>query len=333
MSDSPLARDPRSTDSHPRFRVVALTAVVAGVVLVAVAAFFLSYAGVHRIALQAGVTPKLARLYPPMFDAMLIVAASAVLALRGAGPWAKAYAWGSLLLVLGVVATGDAVHATGVRLDSETDAAAIAVIPWVLLLMAFGLWLAMLRHWRKVRMASAAAGIAGSRAGSATANDGAVIPPAAAPAAVAAAAVAPAAMAPPAPATATPGHPAAAGPAPALALRQPLAPASPSATPEQPAPARIGPADGAVVASPVIGGPGGQPTLNGPGDTPVHDEGDQDEGVRLLPGTGTGGVASQAGGPGKPDPEPVAPEPPPVPHFDRIRSTPTPPDEHEADTE
>src|SRR3989440_4972117 len=39
-------------------------------------------------------------------------------------------------------------------LPSKPSRAAVAVTPWVLLLLAFGLWLEMLRHFRKARAAS-----------------------------------------------------------------------------------------------------------------------------------------------------------------------------------
>jgi Protein of unknown function (DUF2637) len=158
MSDYPVTRGSRSGDPHPTLRLAALAAVIAGVLLVAVAAFLLSYEGIHQIALQAGVSPTLARLYPLMFDAMLIIACAATLALRSAGWGSKCYVWACLLLVLAAVAVGDALHATGVRLDGQPARAAIAIIPWVLLLMGFGLWLVMLRHWRRIRAAGAANG-------------------------------------------------------------------------------------------------------------------------------------------------------------------------------
>jgi hypothetical protein len=170
MSDYPVMRGSRSGDPHPTLRLAALTAVIAGVILVAVAAFLLSYEGIHQIALQAGVSPGLARLYPLMFDAMLIIACAATLALRSAGWGAKSYVWVSLLLLVGAVAVGDALHATGVRLTGQAARATIAIIPWVLLLMGFGLWLVMLRQWRRTRAMAAADGTGGGRAGLATAG-------------------------------------------------------------------------------------------------------------------------------------------------------------------
>jgi hypothetical protein len=178
MSDFSAMRTSRPSDPHPTLRLAALTAVIIGVILVAVAAFLLSYEGIHQIALQAGVSAGLARLYPLMFDAMLVIACAATLALRSAGWGAKSYVWASLLLLVGAVAVGDALHATGVKLTGEAARATIAVIPWVLLLMGFGLWLVMLRQWRRTR-AMAADGTGGGRAtlasaGSVAATGGAV---------------------------------------------------------------------------------------------------------------------------------------------------------------
>ena len=85
-------------------RLAALTAVAAGVVLLAAAAFVLSYPGIHAVALQAGVSPNLAKLYPVIFDAMLVVAGAAAIALRGAGWWSRFYAWACLIAMLAAVA-------------------------------------------------------------------------------------------------------------------------------------------------------------------------------------------------------------------------------------
>ena len=119
MNDSPVTRGARPGDPHLRLRLAALIAVIAGVVLVAAAAFLLSYAGIHQIALHAGVSARLARLYPLMFDAMLVVTCAAVLALRNAGWGTTFYVWACLLLVLAAVAVGDALHATGVQLTGQ----------------------------------------------------------------------------------------------------------------------------------------------------------------------------------------------------------------------
>jgi hypothetical protein len=168
MSDYPVVRGPRSGDPHPRLRLAALTAVITGVLLVAVAAFLLSYAGIHQIALLAGVSPTLARLYPVMFDAMLVIACSAALALRSAGWPTRLYVWLSLLLLLGAVAAGDALYAMAISLPVQPTQAVVAIIPWVLLLMGFVMWLVMLRHWRRVRAAAANAAAGSGAAATAT---------------------------------------------------------------------------------------------------------------------------------------------------------------------
>src|SRR6516165_9888086 len=135
MSNYPVGRRPRSADPH-------------SMVLLAAAAFVLSYPGIHAVALQAGVSPNLAKLYPVIFDAMLVVAGAAAIALRGAGWWSRFYAWACLIVLLAAVAIGDAVHATGTALPDRATRAAVAVTPWVLLLLAFGLLLTMLGHFR-----------------------------------------------------------------------------------------------------------------------------------------------------------------------------------------
>lgn len=151
MNENAAGRGPRGADLSTRLRVVALVAVITGVILLAAAAFVLAYAGIHAIALSAGVSPTLARYYPLILDAMLVVASAAALALRGGGWWTKFYAWLSIVVLLAAVSAADAVHAMGVSLPRRPTAAAVAVTPWVLLLVAFGLWLALLRHLRSSR--------------------------------------------------------------------------------------------------------------------------------------------------------------------------------------
>jgi Protein of unknown function (DUF2637) len=155
MSSYPAGRGPRPAGAQARFRVAALAIVTTGVILLAAAAFVLSYAGIHQIALRAGVAAGPARLYPVTFDAMLVIAGAAALALRGAGRWPRAYAWSTLLVLLAAVATGDALHAMNVALPAQPARAAVAVLPWALVLLAFGLLLEMLRYVRKTRVAGA----------------------------------------------------------------------------------------------------------------------------------------------------------------------------------
>jgi hypothetical protein len=151
MTEYPAGRSQRPSDLTPRLRLAALTAVIIGVLLLAAAAFLLSYSGIHHIALQAGVSPKLARLYPGIFDAMLVIACAAVLALRGAGWVTRLYVWLCLIVLLAAVATGDAVHAMGIAIPRQPSRAGVAITPWALVLLSFGLLLAMLRYLRRTR--------------------------------------------------------------------------------------------------------------------------------------------------------------------------------------
>jgi len=213
------ARAAQPAGSLRALRFLALTAVIVGVLGLAAAAFELSYPGIHAIALVAGVSPALARLYPLIFDAMLVVASAAILSLRGAGAATRCYAWFSLLLLLCAAAGADALHATGSKLPHRGAAATAAIIPWALVLLGFGLLLAMLRHarLRRAQAVEARASAAPPAAVPATRPAAAVVPAAVVPAAVVPAAVVPAAVVPAAvtpPAVAPPAAaPAAAAPA------------------------------------------------------------------------------------------------------------------------
>jgi hypothetical protein len=179
MSDQPTVRGPQSADGHGGLRLLALAAVALGVLLLAAAAFVLSYAGIHAVALAAGVSPRLARIYPLIFDAMLVVAGAAVLALRSAGLPSRSYAWLSMLALLATAAAADALHATGTRLPRRPAAATAAVIPWALVLIGFGLLLCMLRQARLRRAAAAVARpvVAAGPSGHVTVRSAIVSPP------------------------------------------------------------------------------------------------------------------------------------------------------------
>ena len=155
MNDHPPANGSRSTDPYARLRLVALIAAIAGVVVLAAGAFVFSYQGIHDLALSSGVSPGLARFYPVIFDAMLVVACAAVLSLRGAGWWRRGYSWLTTLVLLAALALANAVHATGTHIPRRPSAATVAVLPWVLLLLAFSLLLSMLRQFRYARTALA----------------------------------------------------------------------------------------------------------------------------------------------------------------------------------
>ena len=157
MSDTAAAPRRTSAEAHRAPRIVALAAVTIGLLLLAAAAFVLSYAGIHATALNLGVSASLARLYPLIFDAMLVVAGSAVLSLRGAGLVSRCYALLVLVVLIGAAAGADTVHATDTHLPHRQGAAAAAIIPWALVLIGFTLLLAMLRHGRLRRQLASTA--------------------------------------------------------------------------------------------------------------------------------------------------------------------------------
>jgi hypothetical protein len=178
---SPLTAPPPAGQQPGRvLRAAALTAVIVGVLVLAAAAFVLSYSGIHAVAQQAGISAPLARGYPVIFDAMLVVTCAAVLALRGAGVVSKCYAWLSLVILLGATAGADALHATGTVVSHRTAALVAAILPWILLLIGFGLLLAMLRHFRLHRAAPPAAVPEPAREARRPAGPPAALPPPAA---------------------------------------------------------------------------------------------------------------------------------------------------------
>ncbi|HEY2577925.1 MAG TPA: DUF2637 domain-containing protein [Streptosporangiaceae bacterium] len=136
------------------FRIAALIAAVICVLAIAAGAFVVSYTGVRDLALTAGVTAHYARFYPWIFDAVFVVAAVAALSLRGA---LRAYAWLAILVILGAVATADAIHATAIALPKRPAEATVAAAPWAVLLIGFTLLYAMVRQALPARRAAAAA--------------------------------------------------------------------------------------------------------------------------------------------------------------------------------
>ncbi|MGA3152020.1 MAG: DUF2637 domain-containing protein [Streptosporangiaceae bacterium] len=165
MSDHFPAQNARGGEGPRSLRMTALIAVIIGVLALAAAAFVLSYPGIHALALQTGVSRSLARVYPLIIDAMLVVACAAVLSMRGAGLVSRVFAWLSLLVLLAAAALADALHATAARLPARPAAAVFAVLPWALVLIAFGLLIAMLRQARMRWLMSAGRGRAARRNG------------------------------------------------------------------------------------------------------------------------------------------------------------------------
>jgi Protein of unknown function (DUF2637) len=152
-----IAVDPGAAppDAARALRIVAVTAVFLGVAALAAATFVLSYSPIRTVVLQAGITPRLARGYPLLLDAMLVIVLAAILALRGAGLPSRLLAWVTLLLVMTVAAGADALHTAGRSMPHQAAAITAAVLPFVFVLVAFVLLLVMLRHTRLRRLAAA----------------------------------------------------------------------------------------------------------------------------------------------------------------------------------
>ena len=151
MDELSGARRLRQPGYNSRLHLIAIISVITGATLLAAAAFLLSYARIHEIALTARVSPSLAALYPLIFDATLVIACVAALALRGAPWWMRYSAVLIIMILLAVVAFAEALHSAGIRLPQRTTAAALAAEPWVLFLIGFGLGLLVLKYQRRVR--------------------------------------------------------------------------------------------------------------------------------------------------------------------------------------
>src|SRR6266516_1976159 len=80
------------------FRLLTMATVIVGVLLLAAAAFVFSYAPARDIALASGLRAGLARVFPLLPDAVLVVACAAALALRGAKWWTRWFTWLSILV-------------------------------------------------------------------------------------------------------------------------------------------------------------------------------------------------------------------------------------------
>jgi hypothetical protein len=121
-----------------------------GVVVLLAAAFALSYDGFAALARAGGVSDRLARYYPVVYDAVTVVAFAAIFVLRTARVYVRLLTWLSAILVLGVCAGAAAVHAAAIQVPQKPLAAVVATMPFLMLVLAFRLWLTMLRHIRRL---------------------------------------------------------------------------------------------------------------------------------------------------------------------------------------
>ena len=143
--------DPAAGPTVPRRNwlhrvVIVLVAIV--VLAVAAGTFFLSYPGVHAIALQGGVSPQLARIYPGVFDAVLVIACVAAVMLRDARWWARCWAWLVAIVMLAAIGVTDVLHAMSYGLQRRPTEGVVAAAPVAAVLLAFSLFLTMLRQTR-----------------------------------------------------------------------------------------------------------------------------------------------------------------------------------------
>ena len=127
-------------------RGLRLTAIIAGglcVLAIAAGVIAFSYSDVRDLALTAGVTPRLGRFYPLLFDAVLIVACAAAVTVRGV---LRGFAWLAVLVIIGALAAADTVHAMSITVPMRPLEATIAIAPWVVLLTGLTLLDAMMRR-------------------------------------------------------------------------------------------------------------------------------------------------------------------------------------------
>jgi len=156
MNGSPVNAN-RPLAPRRGLRILALVVAVICVLAVAAGAFVLSYTGARDLALSAGVSTQLARIYPWIFDAVVVVAAFAALSLRGV---LRGWAWLAFLVAAGAIAFADAVHAASVTFPKEPTEVTVAAAPWAVLLIGFTLLYALARQTRPGRPAAAGGQVA-----------------------------------------------------------------------------------------------------------------------------------------------------------------------------
>jgi len=137
-------------------RRLANAAVAVAVIAVAAAVFVLSYSGIRAVAITGGVSPHLARVYPGVFDAVLVIACVAAILLRDGRWWARAWAWLVVVVLLAAIGATDVVHAMGYTLRHRPTEGLVAAAPVAAVLLAFSLLLTLLRQSRTAGDATAA---------------------------------------------------------------------------------------------------------------------------------------------------------------------------------
>lgn len=129
---------------------LAVLAAETGTVLLAAAAFVLSFTALHDLAARSGIDRDLAWLWPLIVDGIIVVATVAVFTLAGTRViW---YPWLLLILGAGVSVAANAVHAL-VAADPGVPpllAASVASVPPIVLVASTHLTAILIRHSRTV---------------------------------------------------------------------------------------------------------------------------------------------------------------------------------------
>jgi Protein of unknown function (DUF2637) len=327
----------RPVPSRRGLRLAALIAAGICVLAIAAGAFAFSYPGVRDTALAAGVSPRLARFYPLLFDAVLIVACAAAVTLRGV---LRAYAWLAVLVIIGAIATADTVHALSITVPKRPLQVTIAIAPWVVLLTGLSLLDAMIRRTPSRKPGVAGPVSANGRAPVAGSPDPTAEQPADAVVVPLSALLHDSPTAPASQTQAADGQPAA-GPSPAwVTITQPAARGGqPEATANPP---QATPSPAHITASPPQATASPAPTTASPPQATVSPSQTTADPPRTTADPAEAGPADPAivGSPTPVSQAAQAPQPPeqhapgdteaesadPVTHFDRLRSTPTPPE-------
>jgi hypothetical protein len=124
-----------------------------GVVALAGGAFVLSFDNLRALAIRGGASRHIAYLYPWMLDGLVVVVILSILMSRRFRWWSRAVRW--LLLLALVAGAGAAAVEHAVRgyehLPHMWVSGGVAVAPWVILMLAFWLWVSMIKQARRMR--------------------------------------------------------------------------------------------------------------------------------------------------------------------------------------
>ncbi|NAS25430.1 DUF2637 domain-containing protein [Herbidospora sp. NEAU-GS84] len=145
----PATAGPASRPSSSGSRLLSRVAVIVASLAVAVlagAACVLSFDDLRALALQGQADPEFAYLYPAGFDALLVVALLAVPVVRPGRLVIRLQAALILILLLVAAAAADVAMASGVVLAVRPAAVVVALVPWIMLVVALWLLLLIVRY-------------------------------------------------------------------------------------------------------------------------------------------------------------------------------------------